>query len=227
MVEHFSSVGSNRVERVFLSASVKSLDGDKASSRGRDGAITLGYVGALSEDTWHKPKYLLELYLKFRSEFKKTRIIIATTSNHDAVKHVFSRIPQSELVLTSTKTVEELSDLLKNFHFSALSYFVPKNEMEKTLSEVVLAVKTAEYLSAGIPVLVNRYCGGAASIIRDNFVGISYDPGTHSEISRSNMVKLLDNDVSNRAKYISEDFFDYSSNAKRYGNIYEELAGLG
>jgi len=225
MVAYYSSLGANCVERIYLSAFVESNSGNVCRKHVNSmSPMTLGYVGALSDETWHKPKYLLELYNKFKSEFVNTRIIIVTTSNHEPIRHAFTGIPQSELLLTSTKTVSELGEILKEFDFSALSYFIPEGGMEEKLSEMVLAVKTAEYLSAGIPVLVNKYCGGAASIILENNVGISYDPLSLHEICKNNMIKLLESNVSVRAKRISREIFDYSSNAKKYREIYLKLA---
>jgi glycosyltransferase involved in cell wall biosynthesis len=146
-----------------------------------------------------------------------------TTSNHDALYNAFQDFSPSEINITSTKTVNELKKTLAQAHFACLPYFSPKNQREQLISETMLAVKTVEYLSAGLPVLCNKYCGGASAIIDNNAVGISYDPDTQAEINQGNMLGLLNKETKERAIALAERLFDYKENAKRYAKLYQQL----
>ena len=104
-----------------------------------------------------------------------------------------------------------------------MSYFVPISEREKLLSKMVLAVKTVEYLAAGLPIIVNKYCGGAAYLIEKNKVGIAYDPKHLSELTEQSINFLLTSDIVSKSIKIAEDEFDYIVNAKKYAQIYTNL----
>lgn len=220
MANHYKKLSTIKVKNIYLSASTQEL---RTPSLKYKEPITLVYVGALSDDTWHKPKSLVELYTKFKSAWDKTQLIIVTTSNHDSLYNAFQNFPLSEINITSTKTINELKAMLSQAHFACLPYFSPKNQREQLISETILAVKTVEYLSAGLPVLCNKYCGGASVIIDNNTVGISYDPNTKVEINHENMRKLINKETKERAIALAERLFDYKENARRYAKLYQQL----
>ena len=88
---------------------------------------------------------------------------------------------------------------------------------------MVLAVKTVEYLSAGLPVLTNKYCGGAAYLLEKNNVGIDYNPINFSELTEKNIRLLLNYKTIFNCIQIAKDNFDYKVNAMKYTQIYTEL----
>lgn len=224
MKNYFISLGCKYSERVYLSASVDKLTSRRISKKlNRNNTLTLCYVGALSEKTWHKPKQLLDLYMAISRLFGKIKLIIVTTSNHQDIRKIFKDVSDSNLLITSTKTVEELADIMNNSDIGVLSYFIPKSDQEKKLSKMVLAVKTAEYLAAGLPVLVNRYCGGAASVIKNNGLGIVYNPETFEELSEAKINKLLNSKIKEKAINFAKQNFDYHQNALKYRDIYLSL----
>jgi len=112
---------------------------------------------------------------------------------------------------------------LASCHLGVLSYFNPETKNEKLLSSVVMAVKTAEYLAAGLPILVNKLCGGAAGIVEAHAVGIAYDPDTFAEIDGASFRALLGEEVSERAVSLAGDVFDYRANAERYSELYRSV----
>lgn len=219
MKQHYNNLEAKRTECVYLSSSTKKLRNDKIEN---SKIINFGYVGALSDDTWHKPKELLDLYAHLRIE-NNTKLTIVTTSNHELIRNYFSVFPNEEIYITSTKTTEELKEVLKTFDFGLMSYFVPQNGLEKTLACMVLAVKTVEYIAAGLPVIVNKYCGGAAAIIEKYNLGISYDPQTFKEVNYEAIYKFVNDSKQNERSNLAEKLFDYNVNAKKYSEIYKSL----
>ena len=219
MMKHYEQLSARKIECIYLSASTDKLAPTTFTEKQKDEIISFCYVGALSEDTWHQPAQLLSLYHHVRSIVQKTRLIIVTTSNHDAIQEYFREIPENEITLTSIKSVEELKSILEKADFGILSYFVPSTIREELLGSMVLAVKTAEYLAAGLPVLVNDACGGAAHIVNKNQLGIAYNPSTFSELTQESIQIFLSKDknqISNTAKSL----FDYQNNAMKYAEIY-------
>ena len=146
-----------------------------------------------------------------------------TMSNHEAIREEFHRAGFDDVEIVSSNSTEQLVTHLCSANLGVLSYFNPKSRNEKLLSSVVMAVKTAEYLAAGLPILVNKTCGGAASVVNENSVGIAYSPDTFEEINESTLRALLTSETSDRATALASELFDYQANAIRYRAIYQEL----
>lgn len=221
LLPYYEKLGATRIKCIHVSAPVDQLSKAERDSATSSERLTLGYVGALSADTWHQPTELLRLYKKIRSELPNTCLRIVTTSNHDDVRRVFSEISPNELTITATHNSDELAAELSQFDFGILSYYRPETEVEKLLSGMVLAVKTAEYMAAGLPVICNRMCGGAASIIEHTGFGIAYSPESLSEITKGALLNLKHTHSPSQVKMFASDAFSYESNAKRYAKLYD------
>lgn len=221
MVDYFKSLGAKNVECIYLSADIEKLKNVKAKENKE--SINFGYVGGLAENTWHKPKELLALYKKIRKEVKNSRLVIVTTSNHQNIKNIFSEIPEDELFLTSTKTVDELKEVLNTLDFGLMSYFKPSEKRDTLLADMVLAVKTAEYVAAGLPMIVNKTCGGAAYLIDRYDLGISYDPNSLEQVNENNITRFVNDGKNSERSEIAEELFDYKSNALKYKGLYNRL----
>ncbi|WP_417365318.1 glycosyltransferase [Flavobacterium beibuense] len=222
MKEHYLSLKAKKAVCVYLSSSTVRLRGGREHIVREGDKINYGYVGALSDDTWHKPQELLDLYMKLRV-FGKSKLIIVTTSNHEAIRKCFANIPDDEIYITSTKTDEELKNILQTFDFGLMSYFKPQSKREILLGNMVLAVKIVEYLAAGLPVIVNRYCGGAASIVEKYNLGIVYDPETFQEINSKNITGFVNDYKFFERSDLAKELFDYEVNAEKYKRIYKTI----
>lgn len=224
MAAHHKSIGCQRSECIYLSASVEALKPKNGvDNSGPDDTFRLCYVGALGSDTWHRPEPLLGLYQHVQTICGNAKLVIVTTSNHQLIREQFQDVPASRLEIVSTRTVAELSDILSRVDFGLLSYFIPSSHRDRQLSSMVLAVKTAEYLAAGLPMLVNRYCGGAASIVQAHNAGIAYDPISFKELTLERLVALKQPAVRARNSELAESLFDYASNGQRYAKLYASL----
>lgn len=225
MANYFENIGCKKSASIYLSASVEKLSkkADRMAPCQEDDPISLVYLGTLASTSWHHPSELIALYKHLSSLGRRITLKVITMSNHADIKLQLEESGIRDASIVLTKSPEELAQHLSEMQIGVLSYFKPKNENEKLLSNVVMAVKTAEYLAAGLPILVNRFCGGAAGVVKDNSVGIAYDPGTFEEIDGSSLQSLLHPEVSGRAVELAWDLFDYKSNAQRYKNIYLEV----
>lgn len=222
MHEHYAKLGAKNDHVVYLSADTKQLKVEIDEFEVSD-AIRFCYVGALSEDTWHQPQILVELYRKLRMLFPKTQLTIVTTSNHLALRQAFSEFPANEIILTSTKTRAELKQVFKKQDFGLMTYFSPRIGKETLLGHMVLAVKTAEYLVAGLPMICNAYCGGAARIIEENNLGVTYCPDSVNSLTSEEIMPYLKVKFREKCQVFALDNFDYSVNAKYYKGLYQSL----
>lgn len=163
MTEYFKSLGAKNVETIYLGVD----DSIKINQRLTDDSkILFCYVGALSEDGWHKTSELVKLFQRIIEIYNDARLLIVSNSNNFSVLKAFPVEQRHRVDIKSVKSYTEVADLIKNAHYGILSYFIPKTNHEKILSRMVLAVKTAEYTANSLPILCNMYCGGAESIIK-------------------------------------------------------------
>jgi len=225
MYAHYLSLKAQQVENIYLSVDFNKINKSSASNELLPSkSLTLLYLGALAENTWHKPKELLELYSHFKQEMGNTKLLVVTTSSHAYLESVFRKFSETEVVFTSTRTAEELSDVLSQADFACLPYRNKGSFAENIVGETMLGTKTVEYLVSRLPVLCNKYCGGASAIINKGNYGIVYSPENMLEVTKDSLIELLDDPITDESCVIFRDWFDYRSNAKRYKNIYRELS---
>ena len=221
MRQHYESLGVENCRTIYLSAPVEELKSSKKNifDKVNNKKIKLCYVGSLANNTWHQPKVLFDAYQNYRKYVENPSLLIITKSNHRLILKEKGEIPLEEIEIVSTSNAKELGNYLQGCSIGILPYFVPTSTYEILVANTVIASKTAEYLAAGLPVLVNKYCGGAATLINRFKVGISYDPVTFQEINQENIENLLNPQISSEAINIAEDLFCYDKNAQRYKEL--------
>ncbi|MDA7415489.1 glycosyltransferase [Xenophilus arseniciresistens] len=224
MKEYFISQAARRVETIYLSAPVRLLSSAAVRTETYVERVSVVYLGTLDSNSWHPPdelrrliEYLLKLGLKIDLK-------IITMSDHAALEPIFKPLGLGSFRVVRTHSAKELAAELREADFGVLSYFRPTGVLEHRLSSVVMAIKTAEYLGAGVPILVNKHCGGAAGIVREHRVGLAYDPESFSELTRDAVISLLEPGVRRRAIDVAFAKFDIGSNAQRYASLYSSLA---
>lgn len=220
---HYQRLGAKDCKTIYLSADSKELRPLPLVARAI-GAVNFCYVGALSEDTWHKTSELLRLFLRLRELIPKANLTIVTTSDHGAIRKFFSGFSESEVYITESRALQQLKGYLQQADFGLMSYFEPKTEREMKLADMVLAVKTAEYLCNGLPIIVNRYCGGAASIVKNHDLGLVYDPCELGALSLEDILSRVP-DIGRREAIATKarELFDYAEHAHDYACIYARL----
>ncbi len=223
MKEHYEKIGASKVELLYLSVSANKLrpEFSNTDTVKKDDEYIFCYIGALTKSTWHTIDKLKELYKRIKETCSfKTKILIITTSDHSIIKEVFGPELESELELTSTKTTEELKSKLSRADFGLLPYKDVSDNIELSVGLTMLGTKTVEYLAAGLPVIVNKYCGGAASIIEKYNLGVVYDPKTFNEINNANISNFINDFKQVERSDLAEELFDYEVNAEKYKEIY-------
>lgn len=221
MQKHYEALGTKNCRTIYLSAPAQALKTKQANIIKKDNILC--YVGALNDKTWHKPRFLFELYQQYRKCISNAKLLIVTQSNHREILNQRGEIPLSEVEITATYTPQELATCLQRSTFGALPYFIPSSHCEYIVAETVIASKTAEYLAAGLPVLVNRYCGGAREVIQRNSLGLIYDPENLETVSCNSLSKLMNQNISLICSKFAEENFSMYNNSIRYQEIYYNL----
>lgn len=226
MEEALRPLYDSETELIYLSADTKLL----AEAVGRRRVecengmpiIKLCYLGAISEQTWHSAGQLAALYAHIECLGLNVSLKIITTSNHDNLRKRMPNIPSDKLEIISTASPNQLKEALGDVNIGVLPYRSNERPFEALVGNSILGTKTAEYLSAGLPVLVNENCGGAARIVEKYGVGICYASEDFEKITKNALCKVLEIDDI-KFKQLSKYLFDYDANAKRYQNLYQRL----
>ncbi len=89
-----------------------------------------------------------------------------------------------------------------------------------------LSVKFTEYLAAGLPVIVSRWAGAAAAIVRAHDLGVVYDEVSPAELAawlaRWQVARA---DYRRRAWQYAAEHFDLVALARQYLALYDRLLG--
>lgn len=222
MSDYYIRLGAKKAKCVYLSADTDVFSSNYCRARFEQDVIKFCYVGALDESGWHKISELCKLYRKLRTLFSKTHLTIISTSSHKNIQTVFDEFPHSEITITASKSREELADILSTQHIGLMAYFSPKDYLQLSLGKILLAIKTVEYLSAGLPMICNQFCGGAARLLQEEGMGIIYSPDDIN-IDRVDIENLIDNNVAHRCINFANKHFNVDSNAVNYLNLYKDL----
>ncbi|WP_288436389.1 glycosyltransferase family 4 protein [Chryseobacterium culicis] len=223
MAQSYEEIGVKSIEKIYLSVDTENLN---STSGGPKDEVIYCYLGALTQATWHTIDDLLELYTKLREKTPGCKLKIITTSSHEAIKEVFVNIPENEIILTSTKNTNELKGELSDVNFGLLPYRKSTSSFEDAVGYSILGTKTVEFTAMGIPVIVNKECGGASVLTKKYDLGITYDPKTFEELSIENISRYINDGKEIERSNVAKDLFDYKKNAERYRKLYEKLTGV-
>ena len=222
MQAHYESLGVKQVNTIYLSADVTQLAYEHVATNSNNQRLQFCYVGALSDNTWHHPTTLKNLFIHIRERIPDAQLTIVTTSNYEALKQIFVEFSK-DVSFTSVKTSSELKVVLKKMDFGLLSYRKITNKYEEFLGMSMLATKTAEYLVAGLPMIINKFCGGAASIVEKNNMGLTYDPATYEGLSAVKLKCFNTPEQRRRISLKAIELFSYQAHANEYVDIYKTL----
>lgn len=224
MHEHYTALGALRDRCIYLSADVKKLyQGHKRISEiGNNQCINFCYLGALSDSTWHKATELAKLFSNLNRIFPRCFLTIITTSDYRHINAVFSKFNLKNYCIKTTKTVDDLKEILSYQDFGLMSYFIPENELQKKLGGVLLSSKAVEYLSAGLPMICSGYCGEITRIIVENKLGVSYFPEKMELFSVEDFLPYLAESARERCRSFALSNFDCDVSAEKYAKLYSD-----
>lgn len=225
MKVYYSQLGAKDVRLIYISSDMKTGRSGCKSIDAASAIKQLIYVGAIG--AWHPAEAVFDVFFAFRKTNPGATLrILAPKNTWDYVRKVAAEkeINQSEFSLGYAATRLELESEIRGSYAGLLTYRAPSNEIEALVASTVLSTKFVEYLTGGIPVIVNKHCGGAAKYIFSHDCGVVYDP---EHVEHTSFVPLDDfwNDSVKRVNVINRAVHDFSveNNAERYKSLYAEL----
>lgn len=230
MQRWFDDLGANRTGLIYLNVDTSAVDAAslRVTTRLDARAPVLAYAGHLEEGSWHEPINIWKVFASFRSFEPGARLTVITKSSHSKLKAHAAASGFADLLdaitFTSAASPRETVRILQDADLAILGYRDPVTAHERALAESVFATKTAEYLCAGLPVIVNNVCGGARDYVLQKNLGIAYSP--EALLTREDVDTLLRLSRDRAAiSQVSHSDFSMIENARRLVGLYESLLG--
>ena len=88
-----------------------------------------------------------------------------------------------------------------------------------------MGTKIVEYLSVGLPVIVNEHVGAAANILVNRKLGFTIYNNSNTETISNNLSLVLSVDRQERINFAKKEY-EVSSVAKKYIKIYNEIDSI-
>ncbi len=169
------------------------------------------YIGSIGKHLWNN----YDVYANYISQIKNADngakfIFISQKISKEAI-NVLTKAARDDIEFIKNPPREFLVDKLKESDYGLIFM------TESLDSDTRLAVKTIEYLAAGLAVITNKNAGSAASIIENEELGIVVD----KVISRSELEYLKNNSVKFHEK--AQNYARAHFSIECYLNKYREI----
>ncbi len=122
---------------------------------------------------------------------------------------------ENQIEIMSNKP-HEVFETLKQCDFSLL---IRDNNL---INNVASPLKFAEYLAAGLPIIISKGIGDTEEIVNCNRVGVIYNEDNPKE-SILKMVELVNKNTKKRCLDLAENHFNIKTSFEQYQNIFNRL----
>lgn len=175
------------------------------------------FVYAGSSAKWYCIEDMFILFVEIRKVIYDPKFVILTYEVED-----FSAM------IKSYPSLQNVTKILNIFSDDVHCYLEKCNvgvmlREQSVFTRVSAPLKFAEYLNAGLPILVNEGVGDTEDIINKYNVGTVIKGKDYSSAVKNLKLLLQDTEVRNRCKMVAKLEFDQQDAFKQYLNIYSAL----
>lgn len=179
----------------------------------------LAYVGSVG--TWYLLDEMLRFFASYAALKPGARFAIANSGQHDLLR---ARLAASKLA--ERITVEAVPyDGIPNFLAGRAAGIVLLREGRSKLASS--PIKIAEYLAAGLAVVINEVVGDVPRLAREHQVGVvvrGLDDAALADGARALAELLADGGrVRERARKLAEEHYDVRKGARTYADLYGRI----
>lgn len=178
------------------------------------------YMGSLG--TWYMIEEMLDFFIIAKKIINNAHFYVLTNSNTMVVNEVAIKknLDFKEMVVTNV----EFNQVPRYLAMATVGIFFIKPLFSKKSS---CPIKFAEYLAAGVPVVVNSGIGDIDRIVEDNKIGVlvdRFDADCYEKALDSLLNLLKDKDtLRNRCINTAKKNFSLQLGVERYYKIYKRL----
>ncbi len=166
---------------------------------------------------WQKTDKVFEMFLAAKEESSKIKFKIITyeTKLFKELAEEYSSIVEDVEIVSVPS--EKVSNELSKCDFGLLI------RDDNLVNNVASPLKFAEYLAAGLPVIVSENVGDTGEIISNYKVGVVLRGDDFRDAINEILELLKDKDLPERCRMVAKKEFDIDKTIEKYLNIYEEL----
>ena len=191
------------------------------ASLGLAGARVIGCVGTMSN--WYLRQEMLRYLARASESIGNMRILIVTREDQDVLRRDarVCGVPMDRLVVTRAAFVD-MPHMMRLFDVGV--FFIQPSYSKQGSA----ATKLAEFLAAGVPVVINDGVGDSGEIVRRGRVGLVLSSLDEAAIARSMPeleMLLADPQIGSRCRQVAVERFDLNQGIEQYRDLYRRLAG--
>ena len=183
-------------------------------------SVAIVYLGKTG--TWHKTKEMFDFFKIMEKELPGSSFLFLTT---EAISEIVRLAIAAGLNLQKLRVInpkrEDIPALIREAN--AGIFFINSDRGYNSSH-----IKFGEYLSCGLPVIVNEGIGDTADIIRREKVGVIIDRFSESEykLSIGKLKKILaqGDNLRIRCSTVAKKYFSLEAGVEKYLNIYRRLS---
>ena len=179
-------------------------------------SVVMVYAGSIGR--WNSPKTIARyFYYAWRAD-SRCRLLVITNGRFD---HLERELFKYKLPVDTCCIVHVASSQVARY---LKVCDVGLQVMEPALdSPTRLGVKFAEYMAAGLPVIVNRYAGAAKDQVEMNGVGVVVDQPELEMEQALTMLRSRRVEMTARCQELAHKVFDVHEAARQYALLYDDL----
>jgi len=184
------------------------------------GKFVFLYIGSVG--TWYLLKEMIDFFIIAKNIIKNAHFLILTNADKQVVIDCWKKSGLSFNDLTLDNT--EFENMPGYIKLADVGIFFIKPVFSKMASS---PTKFAEYLTCGLPVVINSGIGDTDETVKENNIGIVIKDFTEAEYKNAiyRLKELLkeENDLKERCKKNAEKYFSLEKGMEKYFKIYENL----
>ncbi len=177
--------------------------------------ITCVYSG--SSASWQKIESVFEFFVIAKKKFSNISFKIITYEIETFKEKAKKYLSLEPNILIANVPTHKVKDELSKCNFGIL---IRDNNI---INNVASPLKFAEYLAAGLPVIVSENVGDTEEIINKYNVGVILRNNNYEEAIAEIMELLKDKQIKEKCKMVAKKEFDIKKSIEAYRNIYKKL----
>lgn len=165
---------------------------------------------------------VLRVYVAARASLPDLSLLLLNRDDHELIHRSLERAGLRDVVELRAADLTEMPQLLGRSHVGIALQRLGRSKAGAS------AVKVAEYLASGLPVIVNAGHGDISDLVDEYDAGhvvAAYDAKEIADAAIAVARLATDTSASARARQLAEDAFDLSAGVTRYERLYATLAG--
>ncbi len=186
--------------------------------------IVFVYNGSLG--AWHDPVLLGNLFKSIKKNCLNSKLLILTKFSKPKLIEILSNLQISKKDYTILDcNPHEMPKYLQigDYGLVPLRENISNNGM-KVIAETMIGLKVSEYLSCGLPIIVNGYIKGIRSLIEKFKIGVYFDIEKPIDLQKG--INFMNNHYSRYRSdclHVAKNYYNLDKAAFSYYKIYNQL----